>query len=239
LLRSARSAGDPELLAEAHYALAVPLHFQGEFVPAREHLEQIIALYDPRRHRDHAVRYGLDPGVAARSLVAWLFWELGYPDRALEQTRSALSLARELSHPFTLAYALVLSSTIFLWRRDSSAVLELTDELTGISVLTPPIAIPIARLCAVAQTIGPSPGSRSRSATQGPIPSFRPGRSLAPTHARPTCSDTYPFAVSCSPHLKVTANNPYPAGSGNAAIFPSIPANSRRVRCPSANSNQW
>ncbi|MGZ6241990.1 MAG: AAA family ATPase, partial [Candidatus Binataceae bacterium] len=129
LLRLAQSAGDAGLLVEAHYSLAVPLHFLGEFVSAREHLEQTIVLYDPRQHRDHAVRYGLDPGVAARSLVAWLLWELGYPDRALEQTRAALSLARELSHPFTLAYALVLSSTILLWRRDSRAVIELTDDL--------------------------------------------------------------------------------------------------------------
>jgi predicted ATPase/DNA-binding winged helix-turn-helix (wHTH) protein len=129
LLRLAQSAGDAELLVEAHYALAVPLHFLGEFVSAREHLKQTIALYDPSRHRDHAVRYGLDPGVAASSLVAWLLWELGYPDRALEKTRAALSLARELSHPFTLAYALILSSTILLWRRDSRAVIELTDDL--------------------------------------------------------------------------------------------------------------
>jgi predicted ATPase/class 3 adenylate cyclase len=129
LLRLAQSAGDAGLLVEAHYALAVPLHFLGEFVSAREHLEQTIALYDPRQHRDHAVRYGLDPGVAARSLVSWLLWELGYPGGALEKTRAALSLARELSHPFTLAYALILSSTILLWRRDSQAVIELTDDL--------------------------------------------------------------------------------------------------------------
>jgi tetratricopeptide (TPR) repeat protein len=129
LLQLAESAGDTELLVEAHYALAVPLHFLGEFVSAREHLEQTIALYDPWRHRDHAVRYGLDPGVAARSLVAWLLWELGYPDRALEKTRAALSMARESSHRFTLAYALLLSSTILLWRRDSRAVIELTDDL--------------------------------------------------------------------------------------------------------------
>jgi len=129
LLRLAQSAGDAELLVEAHYALAVPLHFLGDFVSAREHLEQTIALYDPWRHPDHAVRYGLDPGVAARSLVAWLLWELGYPDRALKKTRAALSMARESSHPFTLAYALLLSSTILLWRRDSRAVIELTDDL--------------------------------------------------------------------------------------------------------------
>src|SRR5262249_40595675 len=77
----------------------------------------------------HAVRYGQDPGVVAHALLAWLLWELGYPDQALEKTHEGLSLARELSHPFTLAYALILSSTILLWRRDSGAVIELTDDL--------------------------------------------------------------------------------------------------------------
>src|SRR5262249_15638922 len=95
LLRLAQDATDAGLLVEAHYARAVPLHFLGKFVSAREHLEEAMALYDPKLHRDHAVRYGLDPGVAARSLVAWLLWELGYPDQALEKTREALSLARE------------------------------------------------------------------------------------------------------------------------------------------------
>ena len=32
--------------------------------------------------------------------------------------------------------------------------------------------------------------------------------------------------------------SPYPAGDGSAAIFRSMPANNRRVRCPSASSNQ-
>jgi class 3 adenylate cyclase/tetratricopeptide (TPR) repeat protein len=129
LLRLAQGARDTGLMVEAHYALAVPLHFLGEFVSAREHLEQSIALYDPRQHRDHAVRYGVDAGVAARSLAAWVLWELGYPDRALKKSREALSLARELSHPFTLAYALTLASTFLVWRREPPAVLELTDGL--------------------------------------------------------------------------------------------------------------
>jgi predicted ATPase len=129
MLRLAQDARDTGLIVEAHYALAVPLHFLGEFVLAREHLEQTIALYDPGQHRDHAVRYGLDPGVAALSLAAWVLWELGYPDSALTKSREAVNLARGLAHPFTLAYALTLVSTFLLWRREPQAVLELTDGL--------------------------------------------------------------------------------------------------------------
>jgi predicted ATPase len=40
-----------------------------------------------------------------------------------------LSLVKELSHPFTLAYALTLASTFLLWRREPQEVLELTDAL--------------------------------------------------------------------------------------------------------------
>jgi predicted ATPase len=129
LLRLAQGTRDTGLIVEAHYALAVPLHFLGEFAFAREHLEQSVALYDPQQHGDHAVRYGLDPGVAARSLGAWVLWELGYPDLALKKSHEALSLAKELSHPFTLAYALTLASTFHLWRREPQVVLELTDGL--------------------------------------------------------------------------------------------------------------
>src|SRR5262245_61100178 len=36
----------------------------GEFVPARAHLDQAIALYDPQQHRSHVFRYGHDARVA-------------------------------------------------------------------------------------------------------------------------------------------------------------------------------
>ena len=47
--------------------------------------------------------YGIDPGV----LVPLLCWlgpvVLGYPDQALQRSQEALTLAQELSHPFSLA----------------------------------------------------------------------------------------------------------------------------------------
>jgi hypothetical protein len=78
LLRLAQSAGDPGLMLEAHYALAIPLHLLGEFVPALEHCEQTIGLYDPQRHRSHAFLYGMDAGVTSRPLAAWMLCKLGY-----------------------------------------------------------------------------------------------------------------------------------------------------------------
>ena len=56
--RLAQSVQDPALLLEAHYALGLTLFWLGEFAPARAHLEQGIALYDPQQHRSLAFLYG-------------------------------------------------------------------------------------------------------------------------------------------------------------------------------------
>ena len=46
------------MLVAAHRALGTTLFFLGEIVPARAHLEQGIALYDPQQHRASVFLYG-------------------------------------------------------------------------------------------------------------------------------------------------------------------------------------
>ena len=62
-----------------------------------------MALYNPQQHRSLAFRYSQDPGVGCRLLCRACLWFLGYPDQALEHMQEALTLAQELSHPFSLA----------------------------------------------------------------------------------------------------------------------------------------
>jgi tetratricopeptide (TPR) repeat protein len=97
-LRLAQSVRDPAFLLEAHRAVGVILFYLGELVPAREHLEQGIALYDPQQHRSHALLYGFDPKVICLSHMGHVLWVLGYPDQALKRSLQALTLAQELSH---------------------------------------------------------------------------------------------------------------------------------------------
>jgi class 3 adenylate cyclase/predicted ATPase len=121
LLQLAESVQDLDLLLEAHYTLGVPLYLMGEFALARSHVEQGIALYDPQKHRSHAFLYGQDPGVGCRSVDATTLWCLGYPDQALQKNYESISLARELSHPHSLAFALIYSS-VHLLRREARMV---------------------------------------------------------------------------------------------------------------------
>ena len=95
-LRLARAANDPELLLVAHDISGDTRVCLGEFVAAREYLEQAIALYDPQRHRAHAYLHGYDTGVFCRMLNGLVLWYLGYMDRSLESSNRAVALARSL-----------------------------------------------------------------------------------------------------------------------------------------------
>jgi predicted ATPase len=69
-------------------------------------------------------RFGYDPGVYARAVEGWVLWLLGYPEQALQRSRDALTLAREQSHPFTLAITLVTAAVLQQMRRDEGATLD-------------------------------------------------------------------------------------------------------------------
>jgi TOMM system kinase/cyclase fusion protein len=134
LLTLAQHVGDPALLLEAHYALGNTLNCQGEFAPAQVHLAQGIALYDPQRHQAHAVRYGQDPGMFCRAYAALTLWYLGYPDQALQRSREALTLARELAHPFSLGLALCFAAILHQFRREGPLAQEQAE--VGIALAT-------------------------------------------------------------------------------------------------------
>src|SRR5439155_1200707 len=62
-------------------------------------------------------------------------WELGYPEQALRQSKQAIEFARQLAHPFSLAFALSSDCRIRCPRREwpetqkaSEALLALATE---------------------------------------------------------------------------------------------------------------
>jgi DNA-binding winged helix-turn-helix (wHTH) protein/predicted ATPase len=124
LLSFANAQGDPVLFVEAHGPLGQTLCMHGEPTLAREHLQQVVALYEPQRHHALAARCGYDPGVYAHTMEAWVLWVLGYPAQALQRSHEALTLARAQAHPFTLALTLVTVVILQHMRREGEATLE-------------------------------------------------------------------------------------------------------------------
>jgi len=83
-----------------------------------------MALYDVQQHHALAFRYGIDPGVFFLSYAARPLWLLGFPDQARTSIREALTLARKLAHPFSLAYTLHWAATTHQLRREAPASQE-------------------------------------------------------------------------------------------------------------------
>src|SRR5262249_34286896 len=117
-------SGEPASLQEAHLNLGSTLFFLGEMVTAHTHLEQGIALYNPQQSHALAFSRGTDPGIVCLSRLSWVLWWLGYPDRALARSHEAIALAKRLSYPYSLYFALQYNTILHLWRRETAFVKE-------------------------------------------------------------------------------------------------------------------
>jgi adenylate cyclase len=162
-LMSLSGAGNEDLVIEARRALGNTLFLLGDPLAARAHLEESLKAYDPERHRSHVRIYGMDPGVASRSVAALVLWNLGYPDQARERIRESLSLARRLGHPFTLAWALSFAAVISQHRRELDACAVQADEVLALSndhgfALWQAAGTIIRGCCAAAQPTGLATG---------------------------------------------------------------------------------
>jgi class 3 adenylate cyclase/predicted ATPase len=134
LLRTAQSMQDSTLLLVAHHALGMTLFFLGEFFRCREYAERGITLYDIQQHRSLAFLYASsDPGVFCQGSAARTLWNLGYPDQALKMAYNALTLAKELAHPYNLASAIHFTAGLHQFRKEEQAVQEQADRLMALS----------------------------------------------------------------------------------------------------------
>src|SRR5262249_18143756 len=106
----------------------------GEFVACREHVEQGIALYNPEQHRSLAFQSGIvDPGMGCRDIAAMSLWVLGHPDQALKRSQEALTLGHELSHPYSLGYALLFAAYLHLYRREGPLAQERAEAVIALA----------------------------------------------------------------------------------------------------------
>src|SRR5262249_35685536 len=133
MLHLAQQAQDPVLLLVAHRALGVTLLWQGELSLAQEHLEQGIALYDPQQPRPLAFVYGMDLGVTCRIYAAWVLWLLGYPDQATQRGQEGTTLAYEVSHPYSLSFALQFIANLHQFRREERLAQERAEAAMALS----------------------------------------------------------------------------------------------------------
>jgi predicted ATPase len=78
-------------------------------------------------------RLGADAGVTAVATWGLSLWHRGSPDQSRATIGGALQRARQLGHPHTLAYALLITGLAALSARKTAETEELEDELVALS----------------------------------------------------------------------------------------------------------
>jgi adenylate cyclase len=92
-------------------------------------MEQSLNLYDPQQHHRHAFLYWTDQGIHASSYMPIILWQLGYSDQASKWISKVMTLARKLSHDYSLAMAMTYVTFFHSYRRETDKTREMAEEL--------------------------------------------------------------------------------------------------------------
>jgi adenylate cyclase len=127
----ALSKNDSRQLVLAHFALGNNSFNMGKLLSAKEHLEAVLSLYDPKRDGPSAVRHSVDAKANVLSYLAITLWDLGYPDQALKRAYEAVAFAQALPHMHSLASAQCILGIAQHFRREASAAQETAERLVA------------------------------------------------------------------------------------------------------------
>jgi predicted ATPase len=72
-------------------------------------------------------------GVVCHNFAAWALWHLGYPDQALARSHAAVTLARQIAHPFSLGFALSFAAVLHSFRREGRATQERAEATISLA----------------------------------------------------------------------------------------------------------
>jgi predicted ATPase/class 3 adenylate cyclase len=133
ILELAQAQGDRNMEVDAHLLLGMPLAMRGDLHGGLEQVEKAIACFESTGYKFGTFRLGIHPAVTSLIVSALNLWALGFPDRAAERQKRAFSLATDLGHSLTLAYALFHSGLLRLWSRDLETAQGLAVRLLQVA----------------------------------------------------------------------------------------------------------
>lgn len=133
MLALANRLDDPALLLGACQVRSITALYEGQLETYFRYREQAHRLYDRQQHRELAFQFDADIEVAGLSHAGWAYWIQGYPHTARQQHQSALNLAEELGHPFSLAFARFFAGQMGAWCRDVPVTRSLAEAAIALS----------------------------------------------------------------------------------------------------------
>lgn len=103
---TAAAAPDPADRWVGTRIMGSSLHFMGDQVGARRHIEDMLARYVAPIDRTHSVRFNFDQPTAARGFLARILWLEGFADQAIGTARDILEDAEADGHALSVCHAL-------------------------------------------------------------------------------------------------------------------------------------
>jgi len=119
---------DEEAALMANTAALLANFFLGRLLEARDLANHICERYDPRQHAKLVQTYQHDPKIVALVYLGHIEWLLGSPGRARTCCSAARQLARQIAHPFMLAFAQIIGVSDYWYERDFAANLKSVQE---------------------------------------------------------------------------------------------------------------
>lgn len=120
--------------AEAHRCLGWTLFCLGQFQSAQKYINVAMPLYDRAKSEELAHQVIVDAGGVGLANLGWISWFLGDTPKAVEYATQSIEHAREIDHPFTLAYTLCTAAALHQFRREPLQVAIYANEAVAIAL---------------------------------------------------------------------------------------------------------
>lgn len=117
----------------AHRVVGSTLLSIGQFQRSRQHLEESIAISKKTESQPLYNRYMVEPQAASLLLLSWDLWILGFPEQSLTRVSEALHLARQLSQPYSIAFAQYMTSVVHILRGEPASALSSAEASQDVS----------------------------------------------------------------------------------------------------------
>jgi len=134
MLAAAENKYNRLMQLEATVALGLTHYFIGDVIVAYSYIEKAAQLDSLDRDRTFTYICGQDSSVGNLVYMALTLWLMGELDQALDKSGEAISLARKLEHPFSLAYALNFSAWLHYMLRKTDSAEILANEVISLSL---------------------------------------------------------------------------------------------------------
>jgi predicted ATPase len=128
LMNAAETYHDPDLLIVGHLSAVIAHSWLGDSIKTREHADRGLALYSKEQHGHLAGILNGDPKTLNLVLLANSTWVLGYPEQALRILDAGHDHARQVGHPFALAWALSTGARLFDYLGEPDEWLKRIEE---------------------------------------------------------------------------------------------------------------